>query len=748
MTTAIQLYGKGYSKANKRFKFVLSNGGIDLTLHYSPKGWNESELTFIRDKFYKGVLESYSTNELTFVKEGRDFIQSAYETSGIDHEVTINIYILNTQLFTYQLYFSGKLDLSTYKIDSIGVTCEIIPTGFQNVVLNRDDIEVDMMSTKYIGGIPDSMEYLSGVWEMVTIPAYQATQNLDWIVKSESVEDINAANNHYPPVNVSFNEWDRSEAENQIFAPVISGAQFIFNSNGSYTVDIVGKIRTDIFWISGEQGSEIEIKIKQNAAVIQSFTDSTTDQDISYEMDVNIAGLVLIATDKISIEATITPKHDGLGNYGTIEFIYTDGNISMFRNVGTALATIDPPMFYIYEAFARTIQLISGVSQPFYSELLGRVDSVPESYLSDGKAALMAITSGKWIRQFDPRTTQLNFSLKGLFKTINAIWNIGLSFEGGRVRVEEEKYFFDVTVNPDFGTDGKYWQVNQILDLSAWLNNEIISKEVLPDWYANEVEGGYGNFEYENVQGLKEFNTKVSWATPIKSVKSKLDLVSEYRADTQGVNKLREKPVSSDQSEDVSGDNDIFVFDVKREGIAPIIYTVKTNEDFVNVGGGIDPQSSYNLNFTPRRNIERHGNRLDSMRLKSTDEIQWLKSDKNNSLVTEKTGEAAKAENEDILVSTLTPGYWVPEAYNFEAPVNLATITALQTNPRGVIKIGVDKYGWILDVQTNNETKKGQFKLLRVDINNVKVTLSGYIYDDYSLQFDLQKNSLYIPLTF
>jgi len=717
------LYGLGQSIAKKQFKFVLSttNPVATKTLKFAPKGWNESELTFIRDKFYKGVMESYSTNELTFVKDGMAFIQSGYETYGIDYEIKIDIYLLINSTFQYQLYFSGKLDLSTYKIDSIGVTCEIIPTGFQTTVLNRDDIEVDMMSTKYIGGGDGSMEYLSTVWEKVTLPAYQATQNAEWIVQTEDLEEISLANNHYPAVINNLSEWEIAEINDQTFAPVSSGAQYIFNSAGSYTVDLIGLIRVDVYWISGEEGSEIEILIKQNAITIQSYTNATTDPDTSYEMTVNVTGLSLVATDKISIEATITPKDDGLGNYGTIEFIYVNGIVKMFREVGTVLPSISAPMFYIYEAFVRTIQLTSGVSQPFYSEFLGRVDSVPESYLADGAGSLMAITNGLWLREFIANNTQLSFSLKDLFKTINAIHNIGLGFENGKVRIEEEKYFFDVVENPEFGTDGKYWKVNQILDLSMWLNNEMISKEVLPDWYANEISGGYGKFEYENFQGLKEFNTQSKWAIPIKSVKSTLDLKSEYRADTQGVNKLREKPFATFPTEDVSGDSDIFIFDVKRDGTPPIIFTVKTDEDFESVSGGIDPAQCYNLNFTPRRNLERHGNRLNSMRLAAGDEIQWLKSDKNTKLVTRKPGESDKAENGDILASTLTPGYWIAEAYNFEAPVTELTVTALQANPRGVIKIAADKWGWILEVQTNNETEKGTFKLLRVDNDNVRV---------------------------
>jgi len=175
-------------------------------------------------------------------------------------------------------------------------------------------------------------------------------------------------------------------------------------------------------------------------------------------------------------------------------------------------------------------------------------------------------------------------------------------------------------------------------------------------------------------------------------------------------------------TEDVSGDNDIFVFDVKRGGASPVKFTVKTDEDFDKVSGGVDTDQSYNLNFTPRRNLERHGNRFRAMQIPLGKELQWLKSDKNISLETQATDEdSPKLENEDIQLNTFTAGYWIPEAYIFEAPVDEDVISAIQDNPRGVIKIGTDKYGWILEVQTNSETRKGSFKLLKVDLNNVRV---------------------------
>jgi hypothetical protein len=722
MSSQQTLAGKGKSNTNKRFKYVLSDKYSSKVLRFAPDGWKDSELTFIRDKFYKGVIESFSTNELTFVKDGRDFIQSGYEREnegGIDYEINIHIYILNNSTFKYQLYFSGKLDLSTYKIDSIGVTCEVIPSGFQNVVLNRDDIEVDMMSDKFIGGGSGSMEYLSTVWEKVMLPAYIATQNADWTIFQYPDNYYSRIWRHYLPMQNIFTEYEEAAISGQIYQSTDDGSQQFFEANEDLNVKLSGKISI-IISSDVSNNFSFSIEIQKNGVGLFGYSNSEAGvNSAEFTYNIPITDITLVSGDKLSLIGVVS----GI-NSDEYTIQYLNSSLSVYRQLGETLENSYPAMFYIYEAFARTLQLISGQSLPIYSEILGRTDSAPESYPVDGEASLIAITNGRWLRGFSPNTNQLNFSLKDLFKTINSVFNIGLGFEKidnlNKVRIEHETYFFDIIENTDYLTDGKYWIVNQILDLSSWLNNEMISKEVLPDWYANEISGGYSKFEYENIQGLKEFNTETKWAIPVKSVKSILDVKSEYRADTQGVNKLRFKPFDTFPTEDVNGDNDIFIFDVKRGG--PYVFTVKTNEDFANVSGGVDPAQSYNLNFTPRRNLERHGSRLRSMQLQLGSEIQWLKSDKNTKLVTRKTGETTdKAENGDIMISTLTPGYWIPEAYIFQSPVDENTIAAIQANPRGVIKIAADKYGWILEVQTNNEDKKGEFKLLRMDLRNVKI---------------------------
>jgi len=708
--------GLGHSLTNKKFRFtLLTKDDTPLTMNYVPMGWETGELTFMRDPFYKGVIESYSTENFEFVKDAKDFVQRAYERGGIDYEITIYIDILINSTFQYQRYFTGKLDLSTYNINSISVSCEIIPGGFQNTILNRDEIKVDLLNTKFIGGGKDSMAQITGIPKGLKIPAYSATQDAAWTL-SDNINLPAGSSKHYPGMNVNSTEYEPSETTNQsiaIFTGNPTEKFFVSSSDHELNINALLKIRLRSQTVA--QNYTITINIYKNLSVIHSQSDSVTgvyaeEFEFTIDKDVTVA-----AGDELRLTVVTSGTLGYIAEYNT--------TLSVSEMLGDELLQIVSDSFPIYEFTTRILQLISGVASPLYSDLLGRTDSQPVSYASDGDVSLMIMTIGRLIRGFDYTLQTFNASLKDVFKTLNSIWNIGLGFENGKVRIEKEAYFFDITDNSDFpSTDSRPYKVNQILDLSDDVTNELISKEVLPDWYHNEIDSGYTNFEYENIQGLKEFNTKSTYATPIKSIKSKLDLVADYRYDTQGVNKLREKPFSTFPTEDVSGDNNVFGFDCKRGSVYD--FDVKTDEDFDSVSGGVDPTQSYNLDFTPRRNLERHGNRIRSMQLAAGDEIQWMSSDKNTKLITQKTGETKpKAENGDILVDNLDLGYWIPEAYICEAPVNEDTIAALQSNPRGVIKIGTDKYGWILEVQTNNEDKKGQFKLLRVNLNNVKIVI-------------------------
>ena len=92
MSTKLQLQNLTYNKGLKPFEFTLSepSQGV-LVLHHAPDGWADAETTYIRHSDYNSVLRNTSTKELTFYKEGRDFIKNVYENSGIDANIPLTI---------------------------------------------------------------------------------------------------------------------------------------------------------------------------------------------------------------------------------------------------------------------------------------------------------------------------------------------------------------------------------------------------------------------------------------------------------------------------------------------------------------------------------------------------------------------------------------------------------------------------------------------------------------------------------
>ena len=63
---------------------------------------------------------------------------------------------------------------------------------------------------------------------------------------------------------------------------------------------------------------------------------------------------------------------------------------------------------------------------------------------------------------------------------------------------------------------------------------------------------------------------------------------------------------------------------------------------------------------------------------------------------------------------------WWAEAYTVEdCPFYMEDVRDLEDNPRGLIKLADDKYGWILEVKYRGQENKATLKLLRCNLNYV-----------------------------
>ena len=358
----------------------------------------------------------------------------------------------------------------------------------------------------------------------------------------------------------------------------------------------------------------------------------------------------------------------------------------------------------IYEAFLRVGQIITDTANPFYSDYFGRTDTPLTTYGSDGH--LSHVTKGRFIRGETLSNEIMSLSLKELFHSQYCMLNLGLGIEqiGGvdKIRIEEVAHFFDANV---------------VLDLSTRINENSIGKEVLPDWHYNEVQSGFKSFSYEEAGGLYEYNTKTIYSTVLKAVKNVLNIVSNYRGDTMGINKLRQTGILENPTEDVSGDEDIFVLKSVRDGGD---WLVETDEAFDYVTGGVDANQSYNLPYTPARNVQRHGMNIRAgLEKKSNTLLKFLTKEKNTKLVTKLTGEGPLSENANFQISTLDDPMWHPEAYVCETPFDGDDMATLEANLKGLIKLSSTKYGWILSINPDTDGRKAELKLLRCNTDYV-----------------------------
>jgi hypothetical protein len=81
----------------------------------------------------------------------------------------------------------------------------------------------------------------------------------------------------------------------------------------------------------------------------------------------------------------------------------------------------------------------------------------------------------------------------------------------------------------------------------------------------NTIKTGYGNYTYDKVNGLDEFNVQQNWKTNITKVVKELDLTSPARADMYGIEITRADYFRKDTT-DSSSDTDVYMVDCVQGG--------------------------------------------------------------------------------------------------------------------------------------------------------------------------------------
>lgn len=546
------------------YYLIHDSGYGPQKLYNAPTGWVDQGYNFKRSSEYYGMFREFSDQVVTFTKEGRRFLLKILENQGIEAECKYVVKKFNFTTHLYDDYFNGYIDFSTKKVTRKTFECKIIDSTFEATIRNREESEVQLFSL--LTKDRQQMVGYTNEDEFITLP-----ERIDYLFSTlKSDKDENYYYSGYrgivPVLKVETKEDDNiSDADN---APNEFASAFYRNNTGeSISVEIDGNADFTAYGGGGVLYPKLriynsdftlnnEINLELTAEVISSSGQAfkirfSGEIDLGFNMPANTYLAMYL-------------DWQGTGN------VRIDSPLILDFTIKTQSDTIETDtvkgMLY-HEAFNRIIQSYTNTQNAFYSELLGRTDSEPRSYASDGDLALGALMNGKLFRGFTTDESNLTASLKDFYETINRLRCACLTIEeiGGQkvVRVEDMKYAFDDRI---------------ILTID---NAKDISFEVNQDWIFNKIKAGYDKAAYEERNGLLEYNNKSEYTSTIKTVKNTLDLVCPYRADNEGINQCRQIPKSLNPTTDSEFDEDNFILDlVRNENPTEIV-----NGDFSSLTG-------------------------------------------------------------------------------------------------------------------------------------------------------------------
>jgi len=690
-----------------------------LVLAYAPQEWAEDQFFIERSMTYMGLFRSFSTKELTFIKDGAVYLKNLFDTSGTETVCAWQVEVLNTTTYVYDVQFIGEIDFSTYKLTTNYVNgvatyivkVQVIDNSFVNTVKTRDSENVDLHKLFSISGtaitpftnegrsinIPDRTDSYTAL--LSTGFPYTATRAVGLVVTTREDESINTVNDSSDPTNIE--------------------AAF-FKCTYETTLSCLVNLSGTITFSSGLGHVIISFKRYNSQGVLKSTTtisDETTSdfpETITYSINTSFnVGLVTI-NDYVVLEVAIT----GTPDTPDLTFIITTTNN---RKIITSCYFKGYPY---HEAFTRIIQALTDGTNPFYSDILGRTDSEVTSYASDGDMSAGVITNGLLLRSFDftDANVKLNVSLKDLFKSLSAIYPLAFCIEtiGGvqKGRIETLRYAFDSDV---------------FLSLDNCIN---ISNEVADDLTFSDINVGYSKSDesYNTVKGINEYNRSAKYATVITRQNNSFSNVAPYRADSNGIVGTRLKNKAVALTEDTQYDDNNFLVSIIHSG-----WVIKRAEGYTTISGTDNNTDSYNIDYAPARCLLSWGSYLRSCLEKYIQEIDvdaiisFVASEKNSAMYSQKTTESAPVyEGEDIVANSLASPFFENIYITFDCVVTNAMITAINGSTGGkpnyyglvAFRNNVNEayqYGWIMKFESRKPDNKGlgSFKLLKCNTTYV-----------------------------
>lgn len=616
------------------YRFTLSHTSGSVVLTRDPGGWKDIVSVIKRDADYHGLFYEFESRKLDFYCDnGKEFIETIYESEGVDAEIGLLIEF-SCDGTTYTTYFQGRLNMKTLRKAGLSereyLSIGVDDAGEVKKALNRFDTVIDLSATESLDGIAILPPTAANITlhskairkEANSIPFEETTSSVT------SGEHFTQGDNVYmfPPMYPETSELEGGNTITDNFIVCNTGY-------GTCTSHAIQEFLEDIGSVDVEFNLSFTIRLKQ------------TDPPNGTQIQVDGFAVYLACGPDISNPETLVSSAPGLVNLnpydisffvsGTRNYSVSAGDklfvlfvldtggptfpqfdIDILSDTSTYInivglstsAETTAKSYYVHEALNQISEAITSESDPFKSNYFGRAGL---GYASDGCGAYTAITNGFQIRGFPIIERPVRISMKDMFESLNAIHNLGIGYENNKIVMEPKEYFYENTL---------LLTLNNVPDIEMSIPQRL---------YYSTFEFNYEKWQSEELNGLDEFNTRRQYSTGIKAIQTALRVNSKLIGSGYALEFTRRKQYSDSFTEDYKFDNDNFIICLNSA-----MNAAEKNENFPYINNLISPETAYNLRISPARNALRWSNVLKSAILKAGSNLKFTYGEGNYNLVT------------------------------------------------------------------------------------------------------------------
>lgn len=565
-------------------KFRHSLNGQQL--NNEPLNWEALTLEITRSREVFGMMRKFS-QDLQFWGDGRDILKTAYETDGIDAEVTYLGEIFDFATYTWQTIFEGRMNFDNYsevqnedRTDLININIE--EESFETKIMNGLDTEVELLkletksgqtitpftnenvnvnyqgqalSKSYVAKAKNDL--FTQYFETLGFPKSDDNTRTTYMVPGADDEVSNSLGAFNYPLGIGVEDPQRI-------------AKFILRAEEDGDYDVI--INFDIDWFLNLEGVDDEIR-QQDIAVFFQKGDGNIiyfderklnpaanetpvlDRNYTWPENGNTFNLTLAAGDELYFYARFQYKEKEINSLIGQRTSYSNWDVTINQfdidiQASTTFRATGVKVMFPYEAVTRIVESLTDEANAVDAPILERTDQDFDPPATNGEASYLSITQGKKIRNFDE--FKHSTTLGDFLNSFDAWYSLGASVlfnNPNRLFIGEKSDFFEDTLINTYDS----------------IDQPVLT--VANDFYYTKALVGFREFQLDDkrVDGQQQFNTLREYDTPILTVTPNVyDVLSPYIGSGFVIEYMRREQFNAQEQEELKYDEETIVIGLQQ----------------------------------------------------------------------------------------------------------------------------------------------------------------------------------------